>query len=62
LLVTSVNGRVELKRSEHHPDLQEEDAKLRKLLEETLVEKAKLKGRVSKKTAIGKTFGLNGTS
>jgi hypothetical protein len=46
--IASAKGRLELKRSEHLPDLQEENATLRKLLENTLVEKAKLKGRVSK--------------
>jgi hypothetical protein len=48
MFIASANGRLELKRSEHRPDLPEENATLRKLLEETLVEKAKLKRRVSK--------------
>jgi hypothetical protein len=48
MFIASVKGRVELKRSEHPQDLQEEDATLRKLVENALVEKTKLKRRVSK--------------
>jgi hypothetical protein len=48
MFIASVKGRVELKRSEHPQDLQEENAALRKLLENTLVKNAALKRRVSK--------------
>jgi hypothetical protein len=44
----SAKGRLEQKGSEDLRDLQEENATLRKLLENTLVEKATLKRRVSK--------------
>ena len=46
--IASAKGRLKQKGSEHLQDLQEEDTTLRKLLEDTLVEKAKLKRRVAK--------------
>ena len=48
MFIASMKGRLELKRSEYPQDLQEENAALRKLLEDALVEKATLKRRVSK--------------
>jgi hypothetical protein len=46
--IASAKGRLKQKGSEHVHDLQEEDTTLRKLLEDTLVEKARLKRRVAK--------------
>jgi hypothetical protein len=46
--IASAKGRLEQKGNEDLQDLQEENATLRKLLEDTLVEEAKLKRRVSK--------------
>jgi hypothetical protein len=46
--IASAKGRLEQKGSGHLQDLQEENATLRKLLEDTFVEKAKLQRRVSK--------------
>ena len=46
--IASAKGCLEQKGSGHLQDLQEENATLRKLLEDTFVEKAKLQQRVSK--------------